>query len=105
RCGRNCSRTGAVRTVALEKHRARAIELPAFPAGQEIFDCEPTELDMNPNLTFARAGFLRPTRFVVVYDRIPRTDGHCALCGHYRLARRRRVSDHAHYHEPARVCL
>ena len=36
---------------------------------------------MNPNLTFARAGFLRPTRFVVVNDRIPRTDGHCALCG------------------------
>ena len=36
---------------------------------------------MNPNLTFERSGFLHRTRFVVVNDRIPRTDGHCALCG------------------------
>ena len=36
---------------------------------------------MNPNLTFARSGFSHRTRFVVVNDRIPRTDGHCALCG------------------------
>ena len=36
---------------------------------------------MNSNLTFARSGFLHRTRFVVVNDRIPRTVGHCALCG------------------------
>ena len=30
---------------------------------------------MNANLTFATGGFLHRTRFV------PRTDGHCALCG------------------------
>ena len=59
----------------------RQLENSAFPAEQEIFDCEPTELDMNPNLTFARSGFLHRARFVVVNDRIPRTDGHCALCG------------------------
>ena len=35
---------------------------------------------MNANLTFAMSGFLHRTRFVVVNDRIPRTDGiaHCA---------------------------
>ena len=36
---------------------------------------------MNANLTFARGGFLHRTRFVLVNDRVPRTDGHCALCG------------------------
>ena len=34
---------------------------------------------MNPNLTFARSGFLHRARFVVVNDRVPRTDGPCAL--------------------------
>jgi hypothetical protein len=35
---------------------------------------------MNTNLTFATD--VRPrTRFVLVNDRVPRTDGHCALCG------------------------
>ena len=33
---------------------------------------------MNANLTFATDGFLHRTRFVLVNDRIPRTDGHCA---------------------------
>ncbi len=36
---------------------------------------------MNANLTFATDGFLHRTRFVLVNDRVPRTDGHCALCG------------------------
>ena len=36
---------------------------------------------MNANLTFASSEFLHPTKFVVVNDRIPRTDRHCALCG------------------------
>ena len=36
---------------------------------------------MNGNLTFARGEFLHLTRFVLVNDRVPRTDGHCALCG------------------------
>ena len=36
---------------------------------------------MNANLTFATDGFLHRTRFVIVNDRVPRTDGHCALCG------------------------
>jgi hypothetical protein len=36
---------------------------------------------MNANLTFATGGFLHRTRFVLVNDRVPRTDGHCALCG------------------------
>jgi hypothetical protein len=38
------------------------------------------EVDMNANLTFATDGFLHRTRFVLVNDRVPRTDGHCALC-------------------------
>jgi hypothetical protein len=36
---------------------------------------------MNPNMNFARIGFLYRTKFVVVNDRVPRTDRHCALCG------------------------
>ena len=36
---------------------------------------------MNANLTFATGGFLNRTRFVLVNDRVPRTDGHCELCG------------------------
>jgi hypothetical protein len=39
------------------------------------------EVDVNPNLTFATGGFLHRTRFVLVNDRVPRTNGHCALCG------------------------
>jgi hypothetical protein len=39
------------------------------------------EVDMNADLTFATGGFLHRTRFVLVNDRVPRTDGHCALCG------------------------
>jgi hypothetical protein len=39
------------------------------------------EVDMNANLTFATGGFLHRTRFVLVNDRVPRADGHCALCG------------------------
>jgi hypothetical protein len=39
------------------------------------------EVDLNANLTFATGGFLHRTRFVLVNDRVPRTDGHCALCG------------------------
>ena len=34
------------------------------------------EVDMNANLTLAT----HRTRFVLVNDRVPRTDGHCALC-------------------------
>jgi hypothetical protein len=36
---------------------------------------------MNANLSFATGGILHRTRFVLVNDRIPRTDGHRALCG------------------------
>ena len=36
---------------------------------------------MNANLTFATDGFLHRTRFVLVNNRVPRTGGHCALCG------------------------
>ena len=36
---------------------------------------------MYANLTFPTGGFLHRTRFVLVNDRIPRTNGHCALCG------------------------
>jgi hypothetical protein len=36
---------------------------------------------VNGNLTFARGGILHRTSFVLVNDRVPRTDGHCALCG------------------------
>jgi hypothetical protein len=39
------------------------------------------EVDMNANLTFTTGRFLRRTRFVLVNDRVPRTNGHCALCG------------------------
>ena len=47
----------------------------------ERIDREPMEVVMNANLTFATGGFLHRTRFVLVNDRVPRTDGHCALCG------------------------
>jgi hypothetical protein len=36
---------------------------------------------MNANLTFAMGGFMHRTRLILVNDCIPRTDGHCALCG------------------------
>jgi len=36
---------------------------------------------VNVNLTFARGGLPHRTKFVLVNDRVPRTDGHCALCG------------------------
>jgi hypothetical protein len=39
------------------------------------------ELDMFTNLTFAPGRLACQTRFVLVNDRVPRTDGHCALCG------------------------
>jgi hypothetical protein len=32
-------------------------------------------------LAFATGGPLHRTRFVIVNDRLPRTDEHCALCG------------------------
>ena len=38
------------------------------------------EVEMNANLTFATGEFLHRTRFVLVNDRIPRTNGQCALC-------------------------
>jgi hypothetical protein len=36
---------------------------------------------MSTNLTFAPGGSSGQTRFVLVNDRVPRTDQHCALCG------------------------
>jgi hypothetical protein len=36
---------------------------------------------VNANLTFATDEFLHRTRFVLVNDRVPRTNGRCALCG------------------------
>ena len=36
---------------------------------------------MSTNLTFAPGGLSCQTRFVLVNDRIPRTEQHCALCG------------------------
>jgi hypothetical protein len=39
------------------------------------------EVDMSTNLTFAPCGFSRGIRFVLVNNRIPRTDERCALCG------------------------
>jgi hypothetical protein len=39
------------------------------------------EVDVNANLTFATDEFLHRTRFVLVNDRVPRTNGRCALCG------------------------
>jgi hypothetical protein len=44
-------------------------------------DREPMEVDMNVNPTFATGGFPQQTRFVLVNDRVPRTDRKCALCG------------------------
>ena len=32
-------------------------------------------------LAFATGGSLRQTRFLIINDRLPRTDEHCALCG------------------------
>jgi hypothetical protein len=39
------------------------------------------EVDMSTNLTFATGGFPQGIRFVLVNNRIPRTDERCALCG------------------------
>ena len=36
---------------------------------------------MSSNLTLASGGFPRGIRFVLVNNRIPRTDERCALCG------------------------
>jgi hypothetical protein len=36
---------------------------------------------MNTNLTFATCGFSQGIRFVLVNNRVPRTDERCALCG------------------------
>jgi hypothetical protein len=36
---------------------------------------------MRSDLTFTTSGFPRGIRFVLVNNRIPRTDEHCALCG------------------------
>jgi len=36
---------------------------------------------MNANLTFVTGGFLHRNRLILVNDRIPRTEKHCALCG------------------------
>jgi hypothetical protein len=41
---------------------------------------EPMEVDMNANLTFATGGFPQLT-FVLVNERRPRNNPHCALCG------------------------
>ena len=41
---------------------------------------DPMEVDMNTNLTFATGGFPQLT-FVLVNERMPRNDAHCALCG------------------------
>ena len=42
--------------------------------------CEPMEVDMNTNLTFTTGGFSQ-INFVIVNERMPRNDAHCALCG------------------------
>jgi hypothetical protein len=39
------------------------------------------EVDMSINLTFANGGFPQGIRFVLVNNRVPRTDERCALCG------------------------
>jgi len=36
---------------------------------------------MSTNLTFAPGGLPWQARFVLVNDRVPRTEQHCALCG------------------------
>jgi ribosomal protein L24E len=36
---------------------------------------------MSTNLNFATSGLLCGARFVLVNDRVPRTDQHCAFCG------------------------
>jgi len=36
---------------------------------------------MSTNLTFATCGFSQGIRFVLVNNRVPRTDERCALCG------------------------
>jgi hypothetical protein len=47
----------------------------------DLNDNEPMELDMSTNLTFATGGPPQGIRFVLVNNRIPRTDQRCALCG------------------------
>ena len=36
---------------------------------------------VNANLSLATCGFPHATRFVLVNDRVPRNNEHCALCG------------------------
>jgi hypothetical protein len=42
---------------------------------------EPTELDMNTNLTCAMGRIPQLIRFVLVNERMPRNDTQCASCG------------------------
>ena len=37
--------------------------------------------NMSSNLSFAAGGFPQGIRFVLVNNRVPRTDEHCAVCG------------------------
>jgi hypothetical protein len=46
----------------------------------DLSDNEPMEVDMSTNLTFATGGPPQGIRFVLVNNRIPRADQHCALC-------------------------
>jgi hypothetical protein len=40
-----------------------------------------TARNVSANLSFATCGFPHATRFVLVNDRVPRDEEHCALCG------------------------
>jgi hypothetical protein len=42
---------------------------------------EPTDVDMRTALTFAASRFPQAIRFVIVNNRVPRMDQHCARCG------------------------
>jgi hypothetical protein len=39
------------------------------------------EADISANMAFATRRFSQRIRFVLVNNRVPRTDEHCALCG------------------------
>ena len=78
-------------TRRMEKHdeirrpivRAGANGRSKWSPGKPRFDLrdyEPTEMHMSSNPTFAAAQPYR-TKFVLVNDRVPRTDQRCALCG------------------------
>jgi NAD(P)H dehydrogenase (quinone) len=60
--------------------RKQAARLMVFSGGTDLRDNEPMEMHMSTSPNFATGRLPCRTRFVLVNDRVPRTDQRCALC-------------------------